>query len=75
MKIITPMFPQCFSPHKWIPELFGHLTAMFDWVIVDSPPCLPVADAGIIANWCDGVLLVVRAEFTPSAVIQKSRQA
>jgi capsular exopolysaccharide synthesis family protein len=46
----------------------------FDWVIIDSPPCLPVADAGVIANWCDGVLLVVRAEFTPAPVILKSRQ-
>jgi len=46
----------------------------FDWVMIDSPPCLPVADAGMIANWCDGVLLVVRAGFTPSGVIVKSRQ-
>jgi capsular exopolysaccharide synthesis family protein len=46
----------------------------FDWVIIDSPPCLPVADAGMIANWCDGVLLVVRAGITPSAVIMKARQ-
>jgi len=23
----------------------------FDWVIIDSPPCLPVADAGVIAQW------------------------
>ena len=46
----------------------------FDWVIIDSPPCLPVADSGMIAEWCDGILLVVRAGFTPSPVVQKSRQ-
>jgi Mrp family chromosome partitioning ATPase len=28
----------------------------------------------MIANWCDGVLLVVRAGITPSAVIMKARQ-
>jgi capsular exopolysaccharide synthesis family protein len=54
--------------------LLDRVGAAFDWVIIDSPPCLPVADAGVIANWCDGVLLVVRAEFTPSPVILKSRQ-
>jgi capsular exopolysaccharide synthesis family protein len=54
--------------------LLDRLGPAFDWIIVDSPPCLPVADAGIIANWCDGVLLVVRAQFTPSAVIQESRR-
>jgi capsular exopolysaccharide synthesis family protein len=54
--------------------LLDRVGPAFDWVILDSPPCLPVADAGIIAHWCDGVLLVVRAEFTPSAMILKSRQ-
>jgi tyrosine-protein kinase Etk/Wzc len=54
--------------------LLDRVAPSFDWVIIDSPPCLPVADPGMIANWCDGVLLVVRAGFTPSAVIVKSRQ-
>lgn len=54
--------------------LLDRVGPAFDWVILDSPPCLPVADAGIIAHWCDGVLLVVRSEVTPSAMIQKSRQ-
>jgi protein-tyrosine kinase len=54
--------------------LLERLSPAFDWVIIDSPPCLPVADAGMIAHWCDGLLLVVRANHTPSAVIAKSRQ-
>jgi Mrp family chromosome partitioning ATPase len=43
-------------------------------VILDSPPCVPVADASILADICDGVLLVVRAASTPSAVAEKARQ-
>jgi protein-tyrosine kinase len=54
--------------------LLEKLSPAFDWVIIDSAPCLPVADAGVIAPSCDGVLLVVRARYTPSAVIAKSRQ-
>jgi protein-tyrosine kinase len=54
--------------------LLDRVGPAFDWVIIDSPPCLPVADAGIIAHWCDGVILVVKAGSTPSAVIMKSRQ-
>jgi protein-tyrosine kinase len=54
--------------------LLDRVGPAFDWVIIDSPPCLPVADAGIIAHWCDGLLLVVRAGLTPSAVIVRSRQ-
>jgi capsular exopolysaccharide synthesis family protein len=46
----------------------------FDWVIVDSPPCLPVADANGLADLSDGVLLVVRAGSTPAEVAQRACQ-
>lgn len=54
--------------------LLERLAPVFDWIIVDSPPCLPVADASILAGICDGVLLVVKAGTTPSAVAQRARQ-
>lgn len=54
--------------------LLERLAPVFDWIIVDSPPCLPVADASILAGICEGVLLVVKAGTTPSAVAQKARQ-
>lgn len=38
----------------------------FDWIIIDSPPALPVADASVLGGLVDGVLLVVRAGSTPS---------
>ena len=37
----------------------------FEWVIVDSPPLNPFADAHCIASMADGVLLVVRWGVTP----------
>jgi protein-tyrosine kinase len=54
--------------------LLDRLTPLFNWVILDSPPCLPVADASVLANLCDGVLLVMRAKSTPAAAIQKACQ-
>jgi capsular exopolysaccharide synthesis family protein len=54
--------------------LLERLAPVFDWIILDSPPCLPVADASILAGICDGVLLVVKAGSTPSAVAQRARQ-
>jgi protein-tyrosine kinase len=44
----------------------------FDWIIIDSPPALPVADASILGGLCDGVILVVRANSTPSETAQKA---
>ena len=38
-----------------------NLAAMFDYVIIDSPPLLPVTDAAVMAQWADGVVLVARA--------------
>jgi receptor protein-tyrosine kinase len=41
-------------------ELLGKLRVMFDVVLVDAPPLLPVADAAILGTEADGVILVVR---------------
>jgi protein-tyrosine kinase len=52
--------------------LLSRLETMFDWIIIDSAPAVPVADAALLANFCDGVLLVVRSNSTP---IDAARQA
>lgn len=51
-------------------EGIEELSAHFDYVIIDTPPLLPVTDAAVIARWADGVLLVARANQTrlPSIV-------
>ncbi len=55
-------------------KLLDRVAPVFDWVVLDSPPCLPVADATILADFCDGVLLIVRAGKTPSEVAQRAGQ-
>jgi capsular exopolysaccharide synthesis family protein len=55
-------------------KLLDRLAPLFDWVIIDSPPCLPVADANVLAGHCDGVLFVLRARSTPSAAADKARK-
>jgi len=54
--------------------LLNRLEALFDWIIIDSPPAVPVSDAGLIANYCDGVLMVVRSNATPFDMARKARQ-
>lgn len=55
-------------------SLLDKLAPVFDWIILDSPPCLPVADASILSGMCDGILLVVRAGKTASELAQRSCQ-
>src|ERR1700733_5613158 len=54
--------------------LLDRLAPIFDWIILDSPPCLLVADASILADLCDGVLLVARAGVTPAGTAQRACQ-
>src|SRR5579859_2843761 len=54
--------------------LLQRLEPLFDWIIVDSPPAVPVSDASVLAKACDGVLMVVRSNSTPSDVARKARE-
>ena len=53
--------------------LLERLEPLFDWIVIDSPPAVPVSDATVLANFCDGVLMVVRSQFTPFDVARKVR--
>jgi protein-tyrosine kinase len=53
-------------------HFLNRVSGLFDWIIVDSPPILPVSDAAVLARMCQGVLFVVRAGITPAAVSQKA---
>jgi capsular exopolysaccharide synthesis family protein len=55
-----------------LPVLIQKLAAVFDWIIVDSPPVIPVSDASLLAEMCDGVLMVVMADVTPYDMAQKA---
>ncbi len=45
-------------------ELIHVVSPLFDWIIVDSSPVLPVSDAVNLSRFCDGVLLVARSGVT-----------
>jgi capsular exopolysaccharide synthesis family protein len=53
--------------------LLQRVEPLFDWIIVDSPPAVPVSDASVLAKACDGVLMVVRANVTPSDIARRAR--
>jgi capsular exopolysaccharide synthesis family protein len=54
-------------------SLIDQIESLFDWIIVDSPAAVPVSDACLLANSCDGVLLVVRSHSTPFDIVRKAR--
>lgn len=54
-------------------ELLGKLRAEFDYVLVDSPPLLSVADSRILATLTDAAVLVARAFETPYDIVRRAR--
>ena len=51
--------------------LYKDLSAAFDWIIIDAPPLLPMADVSFWSRHADGLLLVVREGNTPKTILQK----
>jgi protein-tyrosine kinase len=54
--------------------LLDRLEPLFDWIIVDSPPAALVSDAGLLANYCDAVLLILRSNATPVDAARRAAQ-
>ena len=54
--------------------LLQRVEPLFDWIVLDSPPAVPVADASQLAKYCDGVLMVVRSNVTPTDMARRARQ-
>ena len=53
-------------------NLMSVLKNKYDYVIFDTPPIVPVTDAGLIGAQADGVIVVVQANRTQRGVIKHS---
>lgn len=53
-------------------QLLTTVTPVFDWIIIDSPPTLPVHDAIVLAEMVDGVLFVIRAGSTDAEIVERT---
>jgi len=61
-----------------IPQIMGILTelrARFEFIILDAPPILPLADMNLLASMAEMLVLVVRAGVTHHELVQKSLKA
>jgi capsular exopolysaccharide synthesis family protein len=55
--------------------LMDQLTGLFDWIVIDSPPVMPLADTSVWMRLTDGVLLVVRQGITKKRQLQRGLEA
>lgn len=58
-----------------LPSMMEQLSGWFDWIIIDSPPVLPLADTSVWARLADGILLVARPGTTEKRRMQRGIEA
>jgi capsular exopolysaccharide synthesis family protein len=81
---IIPSGPMSSDPAKWVEsekmrQLIADMKAVYDVVIVDTPPLLSVSDALILGGWVDGTIILIESERMAQRhfryVIESVRQA
>jgi capsular exopolysaccharide synthesis family protein len=68
----TPENPTEFLQSSAFHQLKQELLPHFDWILIDSPPVIPLTDAVSLKPHSDGILLVVRAGYTPQEKVAES---
>jgi capsular exopolysaccharide synthesis family protein len=66
----VPPNPSELLASKHMADLLDELSRRFDFVLLDTPPLLPVTDAALLASRYDGALLIVRHGRTSRAQVR-----
>jgi capsular exopolysaccharide synthesis family protein len=53
-------------------QLLREARDTYDFVVLDTPPFLPVSDSRLLAQWVDGLILVVAAHKTPRKLLEET---
>ncbi|MDH4188469.1 MAG: hypothetical protein OEV08_15895, partial [Nitrospira sp.] len=53
-----------------ISEILAHLREQYDFILIDAPPVLPLADMHVMAGLADMVTFVIRAGLTPRHAVE-----
>jgi capsular exopolysaccharide synthesis family protein len=55
-------------------ELINALRAHYDFILIDTPPVIPVADSVIVGSQVDGVIMVIQASQTHREILSRSME-
>ena len=71
----TPGNPLELMQSGRLAALMDQVTTWFDWIIIDSPPVLPLADTSVWTRLADGILLVTRQGISEKKQLQRGLEA
>lgn len=67
-----PIAPfEAFSSERFS-QFVQQACASFDYVVIDAPPVIAVPDCKVLAQWMDGLVMVVAANATPKALLAQA---
>lgn len=56
-------------------DIFEKLKQYFDYVLVDTPPVMPVTDAAVVSGKVDGTILIIASgEVSPSVAVEAKKR-
>lgn len=58
-----------------LPAMMDQLSSWFDWIVIDSPPLMPLADTSVWARLADGILLVTCQGTTQKRQLKRGLEA
>lgn len=64
--------PPALSKMQQVADLLSDLRERFEYIVVDAPPILPLADMNVLASMADVVIMVIRAGATGRDAVQKA---
>ena len=67
----TPQDPLELMQSGRLSLLMDQLNSWFDWIVIDSPPILPLADTSVWTRLVDGILLVTRQGTTDKEQLRR----
>jgi polysaccharide biosynthesis transport protein len=68
----VPPLPSELLGSKQMEEVIVDLRASYDFILIDTPPVMPVTDAAILARLTDAAILVIRYGAAQRHVVQRS---
>jgi capsular exopolysaccharide synthesis family protein len=71
----VPINPLELLQSQRLSMLLEQLTACFHWIVIDSPPVLPLADTSVWMRIADGILLVSRQGVTKKEQLKRGLAA
>jgi Mrp family chromosome partitioning ATPase len=66
-----PADPLALLQSEKLPRLMDLLSSWFDWILIDSPPVLPLGDTSVWMRLAEAILLVTRPGRTSKRQLQQ----